>query len=313
MYDVFISYSRRDMKTAEAICDALSAAGMTFFIDKEGISPGANFPEVLAKNIDDSTVFLLLAGENSYKSKFTKAEILYAFNHKRSGCIIPYILDDTDMPADLEFLLGNVNWVYSSKVPVDGLPAEIKKALDNPDSGTIAGRKVRKPWFLWILLPLLVAAVGFMVWQSRQEKSVKDEALKDYAVYEQAISAADSLISCAGQLAGDPDIYGTTARQMELLGQASASLNASDSIRTAYAGGEHMGLFNKDIAPLRRIIESKIDSIYNAWAGFAMDSYNLYRITGSESEAEYALECIDQALSIKPSPELEALRDKLSK
>ena len=34
-YDVFISYSRKDAKIADEICTALSAAGLTFFIDKE--------------------------------------------------------------------------------------------------------------------------------------------------------------------------------------------------------------------------------------------------------------------------------------
>ena len=312
MYDVFISYSRKDIKKAEAICDALTAAGMTFFIDKEGIAAGANFPEVLAHNIDSSTVFLLLASENSYNSKFTKAEILYAFNHKRSGCIIPYILDDSPMPSDLEFLLGNVNWIYSKNCAVDALPVEIRKALDNPDTGTIAGRKVRKNRFLWILLPVLVIAVGVLLILSLRQQSDKGEAQRDYARYEAAFAQADSLMQRASQLAGGSDALATTEEQLGLLDKARTALDASDSIRVRYAGGEHMGMFNRSTIPARRSIELKVDSMYNAWAGYAIESYNLFLATGSKYEAENALECINQALNIKNDPELEALRDKLS-
>jgi len=128
-YDVFISYSRKDSKAAKAICDALSNAGLSYFIDLEGISGGANFPDVLAKSIDASSVFLLLAGKNSYASKFTMSEVLYAFNHKRIGCIIPWLLDDEPMPADIEFLLGNVNWLDCRKNTLDELVEAIQQAI----------------------------------------------------------------------------------------------------------------------------------------------------------------------------------------
>ena len=318
-YDVFISYSRRDTKVADSICEALSAAGISFFIDKEGIAAGANFPEVLARTIDSATVFLLVASENAYKSKFTKAEILYAFNHKRSGCIIPYLIDDYPMPSDLEFLLGNVNWLFSKKTPVTGLPAEVRKALDNPDQGTIGGRKVRKMWYLWLLIPVVLGVAGYVAYQSVQdnkkekaEQAVKAAADADYGIYESYIQQADSLVSAATALGKQANTLETTSEQIADLQGAAVLLERSDSIKAAQKGGPYYSMFDTDTAPAERIIREKLDSMHSVWAEYARDSWELYQITRSKSEAENTLYCIEHALAIKPNAELETIKSKIA-
>ena len=39
-YDVFISYSRKDTEVADKICSALDRAGLSYFIDRQGIGGG---------------------------------------------------------------------------------------------------------------------------------------------------------------------------------------------------------------------------------------------------------------------------------
>lgn len=63
-YDVFISYSRKDSEVAGQIYNALSAQGLTCFIDLEGISGGTDFTDVIAEAIMGSRLFLLLASKN---------------------------------------------------------------------------------------------------------------------------------------------------------------------------------------------------------------------------------------------------------
>lgn len=318
-YDVFISYSRKDTKVADAICAALTEAGISFFIDKEGIIAGADFPEVLANTIDSATVFLLVASDNAYKSKFTKAEILYAFNHKRSGCIIPYLIDDTPMPADLEFLLGNMNWMYSSKCPVSAIPAEVRKALDNPESGTIGGRKVHKKWVTWVIIGVILAAVGVVAAmtlkdrkQDIQKQEVENAAVADYQDYDMYIQQSDSLVSAAGYLSRQPNTVETTTEQITDLQDASALLTRADSLK--YKQSQiHQAMFNADLASRQRVIKAKLDSMHTAWAEYAVDSWQLYRITRSKSDAQSTLECIDHALSIHSNPELESIKKQLTK
>ncbi len=118
-YDVFISYSRKDIDVATRICKAFDKFGITYFIDLKGIGGGFEFPDVLAHNIVDSTLFLFLASEHSYKSKFTTGEITFAFNKKAKNSIIPYIIDGSTLPLNLEFIFASINWRTINEHPIE--------------------------------------------------------------------------------------------------------------------------------------------------------------------------------------------------
>lgn len=121
IYDVFISYSRKDTATADRICEALDRAGITYFIDRQGIAGGMEFPTVLAKAIRESELFLFLASENSYVSKFTINEITYAFNKKERNRIYPYIIDNSKLPDVMEFVFAGINWRTKREHPIESV------------------------------------------------------------------------------------------------------------------------------------------------------------------------------------------------
>ena len=118
-YDIFISYSRKDTAIADQICAALDSVGITYFIDRQGIGGGFEFPAVLAENIVNSKIFLLLASKNSYESKFTMSEIIFAFNKKPKNAILPYIIDNSTLPMSLEFVFAGINWRNVSDHPIE--------------------------------------------------------------------------------------------------------------------------------------------------------------------------------------------------
>lgn len=118
-YDVFISYSRKDTSIANKIVAAFDNAGITYFIDRQEISGGMEFPTVIAKAIRESHIFLFLASKNSYESRFTQSEIVYAFNKKQKQNIIPYIIDGSKMPDELEFTFSAINWRRIEEHPID--------------------------------------------------------------------------------------------------------------------------------------------------------------------------------------------------
>lgn len=109
-YDVFISYSRKDMQIADRICAAFGRAGISYFIDRQGVSGGFEFPAILAEAIINSRVVLFLASENSYRSKFTNSELTFAFNEKPTNSVLPYIIDGSQMPPALRLVFSSVNW-----------------------------------------------------------------------------------------------------------------------------------------------------------------------------------------------------------
>lgn len=118
-YDVFISYSRKDTATADRICAAFDRAGISYFIDRQGIAGGMEFPQVLADAIEESTLFLFLASENSYQSKFTNNEVLYAFNEKPSNSLLPYVIDGSRLPKSLRFSFASINVRNIEEHPVE--------------------------------------------------------------------------------------------------------------------------------------------------------------------------------------------------
>lgn len=118
-HDVFISYSRKDMAVADRICEAFDKVGISYFIDRQGIGGGFEFPEVLANAIVECKVVLYLASENSYASKFTNAEMTFAFNEKSKNSILPYIIDGSTMPPALRFVFAGVNWRNIKDHPVE--------------------------------------------------------------------------------------------------------------------------------------------------------------------------------------------------
>lgn len=128
-YDIFISYSRLDSKVADQICEALNRAGLTYFIDRKGIGGGMEFPSVLANAIVNSDIFLYLGSANSYKSKFTNAEITFAFNKKERNRIVPYLIDGTSLPIELEFTFSAINWRVMANHPVAQLVEDLVRLL----------------------------------------------------------------------------------------------------------------------------------------------------------------------------------------
>lgn len=142
-YDVFISYSRKDIGIADRICSAFDRVGVTYFIDRQGIGGGLEFPDAIANAIVNCHVVLFLASINSYTSKFTNSEITFAFNKKEKNSIIPYRIDNSDMPIGLQFVFSSINWRSLEEHPIEPvLVNDILKMLGRPTNSFIKLYKV---------------------------------------------------------------------------------------------------------------------------------------------------------------------------
>jgi len=130
-YDVFISYSRRDSAVAQELCDEFDKAGISYFIDKTGIYSGEEFMQVLAENILDCELVVFLGSANSYKSDYTGMEVAFAI--KRKVRLIPYLIDDTPLPLNLELGFSTLNKRRMSNFPIPKMVGEILTRL-NPET-----------------------------------------------------------------------------------------------------------------------------------------------------------------------------------
>lgn len=118
--DVFISYSRSDIKVAESLCSALAAAGVDFWIDRN-IHGSANFLTEITGYISSCKVVLFIASAASAKSEWTQREILFALKHHKK--ILPYRIGDFsfDDNIELDFIFTNVQWIESESEVITSL------------------------------------------------------------------------------------------------------------------------------------------------------------------------------------------------
>ena len=165
LYDVFISYSRKDANIAEKICKVLDREGITYFIDRKGIEGGAEFLSRITSAIDNSEVLLFLASKNAYDSKYSIKEINYAI-YARSAKVIPYIIDGSELPPTLKLLLSDLNWRTIKKCPIEpnllqdirnNLNHEVTPAKNEDKKRDLQWRK------LWYCLPLVLVCIGIWI------------------------------------------------------------------------------------------------------------------------------------------------------
>ena len=132
---VFISYSRKDTKTVDKICKTFDDNGITYFIDRTGISGGLEFPEIIVKAIEECEVFIFIGSQNSYSSRYVSNEVTYAYNVKGQNSIIPYLIDNTPLPGSLQFIFGNVNYRKIKEHPIDTVLIQDVKTILKSKTG----------------------------------------------------------------------------------------------------------------------------------------------------------------------------------
>ena len=118
-YDVFISCSTKDYydifgnpNPHSPIADLLTAledAGITYWIDKQGLSGGTVFPQEIAKQIYNCKVFLFVSTQNSNQSTWTMNEIATANNYGKS--IIPLRADDTQFAPPIMIYIAGLQYI----------------------------------------------------------------------------------------------------------------------------------------------------------------------------------------------------------
>ena len=126
-YDVFISYSRKDIEIAKSVCAVLDGYKkhytFKYFFDTSEIKGRDEYLKRIARAIYESKTVLFLAGQNSYASEFCAKELLFA--DKRGVHIHQYRIDDAEMPLDLDMLLGNHQYREMKSTPIDSFVREV--------------------------------------------------------------------------------------------------------------------------------------------------------------------------------------------
>lgn len=312
-YDVFISYSRKDTEIADKIHKVLETEGIKCFIDRAGISGGADFPTVLSKAITESKLMLFIASENSYKSEYTLKELTFAVSNKGSNFIFPLIVDNSTLPKNLEFLLCNINWrVLSPSYRVDvELLNDIQTKLKDPHAGETLKQQERRSmkklmYFVYAFVALLL--VGFSIilvrnWKERKEQQLTEkQAITDSRLCSQLcrearvqIARADSLRDCRNEL-------GTLSAEVSCLEKADSLLSKADSLRVFYQEKPAYAYLFQSASPatLASSVKRRLDSMFYHWNNTAIEMYGEYELFNDDINREVAARYVDYALRIRP-------------
>ena len=125
LYDVFISYSRKDYvdehgniipgNIISQIKDSFQNAGIHYWFDEEGIYSGDKYMEKLADAIFASTAFVFISSINSNASEWTAGEIGTAHLYKKK--IIPFRLDDSPFARSIIVKIAHLDYIDCNPNP----------------------------------------------------------------------------------------------------------------------------------------------------------------------------------------------------
>ena len=108
-HQVFISYSRKDVESVNAVREVLERNGITYWIDKEGIFSGENYKEVIVDAIETSKAVVFVSSVHSNESINVIRELGYAVKEGRT--IIPVMLDDAPFAKSIRLDIADIHQV----------------------------------------------------------------------------------------------------------------------------------------------------------------------------------------------------------
>ena len=129
MTDIFISHSAADKETANYLCNAFEANGLSCWIAPRNIVPGTEWADSITNAISDCSVFLIIFSKNSMRSSQVAKEIGMA--DRKSKYIIPYKIDDTEPEGAFDYYLSCCQWVIAHPESGDYKIDELCMVLKN--------------------------------------------------------------------------------------------------------------------------------------------------------------------------------------
>lgn len=123
--DVFVAYSRKDSETCRKIVSELRSQGLNVFYDQY-IQGGEEWRDMLAWNIKNCSVLMVLFTENSKNSPQVRKEVNLATSHSKS--IIPVMIENVALEGGLELELNGINFIPYFDDPSRRLTEAVEKA-----------------------------------------------------------------------------------------------------------------------------------------------------------------------------------------
>lgn len=189
-YDVFISYSRKDVKHIDKFVERLEKLGFIVWIDRKGIESGDSFKQVIVNAIEKSSIFVYFNSYSSSVSPWTAKELGVAITLGKP--IIPVKLDKASYSKEGLFDLINLDFIdYSdpitretmmekfvdvviSKCPerwaeLNALNNEVSEDGEGKENDAVKRRR-RKDALMGILLPVVGVNMAYVSLKNKKKE-----------------------------------------------------------------------------------------------------------------------------------------------
>src|SRR3984957_18635432 len=114
---VFLSYASQDAAIANALCDALEAAGIPCWIAPRDVRPGDFYADAIVQAITQCPAFVLILSQAAIDSPHVLREVERASSKRRP--IVTFRIDTAPLPPGLEYFLSASQWLDASGGPPD--------------------------------------------------------------------------------------------------------------------------------------------------------------------------------------------------
>jgi TolB-like protein len=109
MADIFLSYSSKDRQKAEQLTELLSAAGLSVWIDRQGIVGAEQWATEIVEGIRGCNTFIILLSGNSIASENVLRELSLASEKRKR--VLPVDLEQVALPSSFEYPLAGLQRV----------------------------------------------------------------------------------------------------------------------------------------------------------------------------------------------------------
>jgi len=126
-HDVFLSYSTKDTKAAEAVCAALERRGIGVWMAPRDIPPGSSYAASIVEAIDSARVLVLVFSAAANDSQDIEREVQRA-DAKRLK-IVPFRLEDVEPKASLAYFLPSRQYLNAYLTPMEARYDELREVV----------------------------------------------------------------------------------------------------------------------------------------------------------------------------------------
>ena len=109
MKEIFLSYSRPDSSTVQALAAALEEKGVSVWIDRSGIEEGDAYDTQIEEAIAQTRVVIVVWSQHSVRSHWVRAEAAYALSKHK---LLPIAIDKSEPPLQFHHIqtIGFDGW-----------------------------------------------------------------------------------------------------------------------------------------------------------------------------------------------------------